>query len=117
MNSPRRGHVQVAFERRTGLSMRDWLLEHGPGLTRIAAATEIGYSSPSALKQWVARHMPAEFSFYRRPVGLELRQVTDAIVRQARGESWGPLAVEYQVDKSILRDTCRRYVRAMVAAC
>lgn len=117
MTSPRRGHVQTVFEQRTGQLMRDWLLQHGPGMTRVAAATELGYSSPSALKQWVARHMPADFSFYRRPTGLELRQVTDAIVRHGRGQSWGAIAVEYRVDKSILCDTCRRYVRAMVAAC
>lgn len=106
---PWKGHVQVTFERRTGTPLRDWLLEHGPSMTRLAASEEIGYASPSALREFVARYMPAEFHFYRRPMKFSTEQVTAAIARHTAGERWSTIAISMGGDVNTLKESCRRY--------
>ena len=108
-----RGHVQMAFELRTGLQMRDWLLEHGPGMTRQAASDEIGYESPNALGSWVKAHMPEGFAFYRRSPKFSEADTISAIVRHARGESWRRIAIDYGRDIYNLKGVCRRYIATM----
>lgn len=104
-----KGHVQVAFERRTGKTLAAWLLEHGPGMTRLAASDEIGYASPSALREYVARYMPVGFSFYRRPAKFSVAQIASAIERHAAGEPWPKIAISMGGDVNTLKDCCRRY--------
>jgi hypothetical protein len=93
--------------------MYDWLLEHGPTMTRRAAAGEIGYTNPSALGVWADAHMPHDFSFYQRELLFSVPEIIDAIVRQAHGETWRDIARSYGRDHTNLRDYCRRYVRSM----
>lgn len=104
-----KGHVQIAFERRTGQTLTVWLLENGPTMTRKAAADEIGYASPVALKQYVARYLPSEFRFYKRPPTFSVDEVEEAIVRHSDGESWASIALSYGRDVLLLKDGCRRY--------
>lgn len=104
-----KGHVQVAFERRTGQTLTAWLLENGPTMTRKAAADEIGYASPVALKQYVARYLPPEFRFYKCPPTFSVSEIQGAIARHASGESWVSIALSYGRDVLLLKDGCRRY--------
>jgi len=113
MNRSWKGHVQVAFERRVGRNMYDWLLEHGPTMTRRAAAEEIGYNNPSSLSAWTDTHMPHDFSFYQRELLFSIPEIINAIVRQSYGETWRNIARSYGRDPVNLRDYCRRYVSSM----
>lgn len=109
MTPPHKGHVQVAFERRTGQTLTAWLIEHGHTMTRKAAADEIGYASPVALKQYVARYLPPEFRFFKSPPTFSTSEIQAAIARRADNETWASIATSYGRDVLLLKDGCRRY--------
>lgn len=104
-----KGHVQIAFERKTGVPMRDWLLEHGPTMTRLAASEEIGYASPSALGEYVSRYMPGGFRFYKKAAKLNTGQLISANIQHSQGASWRALAFKFECDIHLLKESCRRY--------
>ena len=109
MKQPHKGYIQVAFERRTGNTIIEWLLEHGHTMTRQAASEEIGYAGPNALKEYVARHLPADFKFYRRPAKFSPEQMVSAINRHVAGEKWAAIAIDMGGDVNLLKESCRRY--------
>lgn len=113
---PWKGHVQVAFEHKTGVPLRDWLLEHGPTMTRRAASDEIGYAAPGALKEFVARYLPKDFKFYSRPRTYSVEEIEAALSRRAKGDSWPSIALGYGRDVLLLKDGCRRHKKAQVRA-
>lgn len=108
---PWKGHVQVAFELKHKRTINDWLLEHGPTMTRKAAAEEIGYASYTALSQFVSRHMPKDFTFYSRPKVFSEDEIKAAIARRADNETWASIALSYGRDVLLLKDGCRRYLK------
>lgn len=106
-----KGYIQTSFEHKTGVPLRDWLLEHGPTMTLQAAADEIGYSGSHSLKEWADRHLPADFKFYERPPLFSLDELEVAIVRHDAGESWRLIALDYGRDLRLLKDACRRHLQ------
>lgn len=108
-----KGHVQVAFELRTKRTLIDWLTEHGPNMSRLAASKEIGYASPAALEDFVSRHMPADFKFRARKPLFSTEEVVDALAKRVNGESWGSIALNYKRDVTLLKDACRRYKKKL----
>lgn len=109
MKQPHKGYVQTAFERRTGRTVEDWLAEHGPTMTLHAAAEEIGYAGTGALREYVTRHLPEGFKFYRRPAKFSTQQMVTAINRHAAGERWAAIAIDMGGDVNLLKESCRRY--------
>lgn len=107
--TPHKGHVQVAFERRTGQTLTSWLLENGPTMTLTEAAQAIGYAGHNPLVEFVARYLPAGFRFHRRAPMFSRVEVEAAISRKADGESWRSIALSYGRDVTLLKDACRRY--------
>lgn len=107
--TPHKGHVQVAFERRTGRTLTAWLLENGPTMTLTEAAQAVGYAGHNPLTEFVARYLPESFRFHRVPPMFSVDEVEEAIVRHSDGETWAAIAIDYRRDVTLLKDACRRY--------
>ncbi|MNQ65308.1 hypothetical protein D3C85_797610 [compost metagenome] len=104
-----KGHVQVQFERVTGMTMPEWLAGNAGDFSLAAASEVIGYASPTALRDWVKAHMPA-LEFKARSSAFTDAQAREATARHKAGATWGELAAEYGRPRggNLLRDQCRR---------
>lgn len=110
---PRKGYVQTLFERRTGQTLTEWLLENGPSMTQAEAMQAIGYSGHNQLKDYVNRHLPPDFAFHKRALLFTQDEIKAAIARRENGESWPSIALSYKRDVLQLKDGCRRYLKKL----
>ena len=94
METSMKGHVQIAFERREGIPLLDWVALHGAKMTAPEAARYIGYECPKALKWLVRAHLPG-FTFARRQNMYTARQLNRAIAQKAAGKTWAELTQVY----------------------
>ena len=88
------GYVRTTFERKVGMSMLDWLVEHGGGMTCAEAARHIGYARAHALDGIVRAHLPG-FTFARRQNMYTALQLNRAIAQKAAGKTWVELSQVY----------------------
>ena len=99
------GYVRTTFERKVGMSMLDWLVEHGGGMTCAEAARHIGYARAHALDGIVRAHLPG-FRFHKHPCLYTDAVISKALDLRAAGKQWAEVAAE--CGPSIKR-ACRRY--------
>lgn len=104
------GHVQAAFERRTGTTLATWLREHGPTITLAEAARTVGYATPSGMRQWALTHVPDVEFRYNGPL-FSIDEVREALTLRDTGLTWLDLSRRYGRNSEALRDACRRLIR------
>ena len=87
------GYVRTTFERKVGMSMLDWLVDHGGGMTCTEAARHIGYARAHALDGIVRAHLPG-FKFHRPPRLYTDAVISKALALRAAGKQWAEVAAE-----------------------
>jgi len=99
------GYVRTTFERKVGMSMMDWLAEHGGSMTCAEAARHIGYARAHALDGIVRAHLPG-FEFARQQSRYTQEQLAEIAAIKATGKLWSELCEIYG---PTARDAVRRY--------
>ena len=100
-----KGPVQIAFERREGVGLLEWLVTHGRKMTYTEAYLFIGYDCPKSLKAKVRNNLPG-FRFHKRPRVYTVAVINKAFSLRAAGKPWTEIAAE--CGPSIQR-ACRRH--------
>jgi len=111
-----RGYIQAAFRAKHGMSVADWLKQHGRHYTLRQAAEFIGYSALPAFRTWLDKYAP-EIVFKQpdRRKTSPLRAISDETLRRAmdmhdqQGNPWHVVAATLGVNVETLRQNVRKY--------
>ena len=111
-----RGYIQAAFRAKHGMSVADWLKQHGRQYTLRQAAEFIGYSALPAFRTWLDKYAPGiVFKQPDRCKTSPLRAINDETLRRAmdihsqQGLPWRVVAATLGVNYETLRQSIRKY--------